>query len=431
MDANSPDQTMLDTVLKLLTRREHTYETGVQTTVCGKMASGWQNLLTKVEFVCKGESLPEVLAYEYPEVVIVRRVLTGIETASFLKGLVMEHSLQTGQDMGSLALQGRFSMGRNTRRPHCEWSRWPGDVFLFEPSNAQNFPGNAPLMTVDAPYYPSFDQVLSEYFEIRFQSWTNYFRGQAAVVLPDFRARISKLTIALACLRADLEYRFIQTTDLVAKVYAENSVGRLIQQTVCPESANLQVELADTPTFASVALMCRSTGEVLDERTYRANATWPEPGVFVEMPEQEIEQLLLTGENDTVEFKERVEKGRPEKIAKTVAAFANTKGGTIVFGVDDDHRVVGCAVKGMADSITNIIRSYCTPSPEYTITVVNHGGKDLVLVRIAESPASVHTVRDLGPFIRASGTNRALTSYELEALFRRRQSVLGAFHGLS
>ena len=433
MEINPADQTTLDLILKLVSERDHTYETGVQTTVFGKMAhvSGWQHLLTKVEFVCKEKGLPAALIYEYPEVVIVRRLLSSREIAAFLKQLVAEHWLQTGHSSGDIALPGRFSMSGTTRRPHSEWSRWPAEVFIFEPANAQNFPGNSPLLAVDAPYYPSFEQVLVELFEIRFQSWTNYLRGQAAIVLPDFRARISKLTIASACLRADLECRFVKTTDLVAKVYAENSLGRLLQQTLRPESTSMQIDLADTPSFASLALMCGPTGEVLDERTFRANANWRDPGVFVEEPEDEIEQILLTGESETLEFKEKLEKSGPEKIAKTAAAFANTKGGTIVFGVDDDHRVVGCVIKGMADTITNIIRDNCDPPPKFVIRVVQHEGKDLVLVQIGKSSGSVHVAKDRGPFIRANGTNRAPNSDELESLFRRRRSAVGGFPGLS
>src|SRR5260370_26350400 len=425
MEASSAEQTMLDRILNLVTRREQMYETGVQTTVCGKVPSGWQKWLTKLEFVCKRERPPEILTYEYPEVLIVRRLLSGIEMAKCLNQLVVGNLVETGHCAGGLQLQGRFSMGGSTRRPHSEWSGWPAEVFIFEPSSGQNFPGNTSLVSVDAPYYPSLDQVLSDFFEIRSQGWTNYFRGQVAIVVPDFRARISKITIALACLRADLECRFVHTTYLIAKVYAENSAGRLLQETLHPDKLNVQIDLADTPTFASVVLMCGLTGETLDERTFKSNVSWRDPGVFVEMPEQEIEQILLTGESETLEFKEKLDKGRPEKVAKTAAAFANTMGGTIIFGVDNDHHVVGCSVQGMADTITNIIRSYCDPPPAFATRVVNHGGKDLLLVRISESSGTVHTVKDLGPFIRANGTNRAPTSYELERLFRRRSSGIG------
>src|SRR5216684_1756622 len=160
METPSAEQRTLDGIVKLVTKREQMYETGVQTTVCGKVASVWQNWLTKLEFVSNGEEPPQVLTYEYPEVVIVRRLLSGVEMAACLKRLVVENLVETGHSCGSLALQGRFSMGGTTRRAHSEWSRWPAEVFIFEPSSGQNFPGNTSLVALDAPYYPSLDYVL-------------------------------------------------------------------------------------------------------------------------------------------------------------------------------------------------------------------------------------------------------------------------------
>jgi hypothetical protein len=249
------------------------------------------------------------------------------------------------------------------------------------------------------------------------------FSRPIAIVLPDFSARISKFTIAQACLRAEIECRFSELSDLVVKVYAENSVGRLLQETVHPKEVNLQLAVSDAPTLTCMALLSASTGKVLDQRTFQHGVTWREPGVVVEMPEEEIEQMLLTGECETLEFREKLDKSRPERLAKTVAAFANTKGGTIVFGVDNHHHVVGCVVHGMADTITNIIRSYCEHPPEFSTRVVQHDDKALLLVHIPESSGRVHTVKDLGPIIRANGTNRCPTSYELEALFGRRTTA--------
>jgi ATP-dependent DNA helicase RecG len=182
----------------------------------------------------------------------------------------------------------------------------------------------------------------------------------------------------------------------------------------------VQLDLSDKPSFACVALVCEATGETLHEKIFREGVSWREPDVVVEAVEPEIEQLLLTGESETVELREKLDKGRPERLAKTAAAFANTKGGTIVFGVDDDHHVVGCQTQGMADTITNILRSYCDPPPAFTTRVVNHENKELLLVQIVESASAVHTVKDLGPFIRANGTNRSPNSHELALLWQRR-----------
>ena len=46
-------------------------------------------------------------------------------------------------------------------------------------------------------------------------------------------------------------------------------------------------------------------------------------------------------ESKIVEYKEEVNHKNYEKWAKTVVAFANTDGGSIYFGVNDDGELIG------------------------------------------------------------------------------------------
>jgi ATP-dependent DNA helicase RecG len=58
------------------------------------------------------------------------------------------------------------------------------------------------------------------------------------------------------------------------------------------------------------------------------------------LTESEFEDILKTGETDTVEFKSwintRSTKERVSLAVDELIAFANTKGGTVYFGVEDD-----------------------------------------------------------------------------------------------
>ena len=49
----------------------------------------------------------------------------------------------------------------------------------------------------------------------------------------------------------------------------------------------------------------------------------------------DVNNLIEEGEGFTIEFKRRI--SSPEKIARTLISFANTRGGTILFGVDDER----------------------------------------------------------------------------------------------
>lgn len=243
------------------------------------------------------------------------------------------------------------------------------------------------------------------------------------VILPDFRARISKLTVGLTYVKADVECVFIEPSKLLMKAYAENRNERLAQETIQLKEPVAQLDFSVRPSFVSMALMS-TTGDVLDQKVFQEGASWRQPNVIAEEPlKPEIEQLLLTGEGENIEFKEKLDTNS-QRLAKTAVAFANTSGGTIVIGVDDDQRVVGCNARGLAETITNILRSRCDPPPNFTTKITKHENKELFLVQIAQSSDVVHVVKELGPFIRANRSNRTPTSHELEQL-RRRNSESG------
>ncbi|MCC6398020.1 MAG: ATP-binding protein, partial [Bacteroidetes bacterium] len=57
------------------------------------------------------------------------------------------------------------------------------------------------------------------------------------------------------------------------------------------------------------------------------------------MDYKDVNRLIEEGEGFEIEFKRKV--STQEKIARALIAFANTKGGHILFGVDDDGSIVG------------------------------------------------------------------------------------------
>ena len=52
-----------------------------------------------------------------------------------------------------------------------------------------------------------------------------------------------------------------------------------------------------------------------------------------------IKKLILLGENVNIDFKKTISSA--EKIAKTLVAFANNKGGKLLIGVADDKTIKG------------------------------------------------------------------------------------------
>jgi len=104
-------------------------------------------------------------------------------------------------------------------------------------------------------------------------------------------------------------------------------------------------------------------------------------------------ELIEEGENLQCEFKRHFT--TPEKIAREMIAFANTKGGYLLFGVDDDRQVVGVdSEKAESEMIKDAVENYCEPPIKYSIDFIELYGKEVVVVSIPESESKPHRIQD-------------------------------------
>ncbi len=107
------------------------------------------------------------------------------------------------------------------------------------------------------------------------------------------------------------------------------------------------------------------------------------------MNARKLRALIELGETDKVEFKRKF--SGFEKIAKEMIALANTRGGWLLVGVDDDGSIVGVdSEKSEIDLLSSAAEFYCEPPVEYDIDVVDIDGVDVIAVRIAESTQKPH-----------------------------------------
>ena len=103
----------------------------------------------------------------------------------------------------------------------------------------------------------------------------------------------------------------------------------------------------------------------------------------------ELYKIIEDGENSTIEFKRKF--SSPEKIAKEMIAFANTKGGKILFGVDDDKTIVGDeSEKGELESIKTAAKFYCEPEIEFETEILSLKKSDIVVINVPESKTKPH-----------------------------------------
>lgn len=127
--------------------------------------------------------------------------------------------------------------------------------------------------------------------------------------------------------------------------------------------------------------------------------TWPwarglEKGVEVEVPAQtKIETLIANRESPNVEFKRQVPTDEDSKarVTKTVCAFANGDGGSILFGIDDDYRLVGlpaAKASSLIDQITQLIDNWVEPTPPCSFDLLEVENADTVIIELIVSAGS-------------------------------------------
>ena len=103
----------------------------------------------------------------------------------------------------------------------------------------------------------------------------------------------------------------------------------------------------------------------------------------------DLYELIENGENGNVEFKRKF--SSPEKIAKEMIAFANTRGGKIIFGVDDDRSVKGVeSEKEEMELTAHAANYYCEPRIHYNLEILHIYKKDVVVIDVPESKTKPH-----------------------------------------
>lgn len=111
------------------------------------------------------------------------------------------------------------------------------------------------------------------------------------------------------------------------------------------------------------------------------------------MNRKQLLKLIEEGETITTEFKQRF--SSYEKIAKEMIALANTIGGSIIFGIDDDGSIHGVeSEKSEAELIRETAENYCEPKINYSISFIELEGKEIVVIEIPESKNKPHRIQD-------------------------------------
>lgn len=97
---------------------------------------------------------------------------------------------------------------------------------------------------------------------------------------------------------------------------------------------------------------------------------------------QEDEIKNLIGEATEYDQKEMLEEKDPRNWCKSVSAFANGIGGSLIFGiVDKTNEVVGLAdAEGDSEKISRVLRDKMDPIPPFNLRFATVSSRKLIIV---------------------------------------------------
>ena len=108
--------------------------------------------------------------------------------------------------------------------------------------------------------------------------------------------------------------------------------------------------------------------------------------------EHHIQDLIQEGEHQMLDFKFEISDSR--RIARSLAAFANTDGGRLLVGVKDNGAIAGVRSDEEIHMIEAAADMYCQPKVEYTTEEWEINGKTVLEVIIPKDKHHKHKAPD-------------------------------------
>lgn len=132
-------------------------------------------------------------------------------------------------------------------------------------------------------------------------------------------------------------------------------------------------------------------------------------------------------ENHLLEYKSVLPAA--DKLARTMVAFANSRGGRLVIGYDESNdQLLGVNIDHKVEEhIANVAHGMCTPSVDYTIEYHSIENRILSIVSVSEGLRKPYYLKqqgvESGTFIRVGSTIRLADRETLQRLIRLSQNL--------
>lgn len=240
---------------------------------------------------------------------------------------------------------------------------WPTTEFWLRPTQQLNYREPiGPLVAQGLPTVARPREYAREWIGLD-RARHSSEQNMGFVLLPDDRMRLGPVTFASG------EVTIGVTRGSLSEPAVEFRAAWILDQPYSESRSELtlidgKLHLAYASNWSTLHVYAAlpGTNEILDWVEVHRTYGFQSDVVVEESSAQRFEELVEMWESETVEFKSSLNPTNAIDFVQSAVAFANSKGGTIYLGVDDNGTVIG--VKGvdrLEQQIANAMESYCEP----------------------------------------------------------------------
>jgi ATP-dependent DNA helicase RecG len=375
-----------------------------------------------VNFLGKGDDLLKEETYDYGDFILTKRLMDVQDTINFLKSIFESQVLKlAGWPEIPLRVHltdVRFIPSRSSYG--YIFSEWPR---LYTYGNiGDDFRGNIPsesMSKLGLPLFPSGMEAINVFFALHFPRDWYSLESRVELLIPDYRARIKNLRLSGNRVTVDVETN-VASSDVRVKFYCKGENRSYMSEDLHVEAGQASFVADEEPFLVEVHIVSVLDGEVIDKKGFDYRYPSRGEGVIIENIEAQLLDMIDKGENVNVEFKKELSS---EEFLETVVAFANTSGGMIFLGVDDNCRIKGFK-EDVKSKIVDLIADHCDPPIEVQIdSGVLIQGTPITLVKVPEGTNKPHTLKDRDIFVRRGSSDRQIKRTELDDIYAKKQST--------
>ena len=275
----------------------------------------------------------------------------------------------------------------------------PGSLYSNRWQGSANLPYYETLLAYELPFYPSTTAAIQDWSGIKKFSANETREGKLLIFVPECRARFVSIKLNDGKLIITVKIQAPDLKDLRIKGGWQDAGG--FQALDCPVSST-EVEVGVTPSIEMFeAYLIGSNDTVYD--FHRETRFWTTGQDRVlqtytksSIDEEDVYSAINAGEGLNIEFKPYITPGdsKVNELVKTAIAFANSSGGMILIGVNND-----CTIHGIEQEINKISRKeQATQTEAYAKYIgelrqtINGGIHPTIELRCKAAEVGGHTV---------------------------------------